>query len=99
LFVGVLAGLAPAAVGAEEGVGDEVDEGGEGEEVLAAAAAVALEDVIEEGWLEEVVRQGEDGIGHGEASEGLPGEGLRSGFLTRRQQGELLSKRKVVRKL
>ena len=67
LFLGSLEALAATAAVVEQGIADQIDEGGEGKDFLVAAAAVALEDAVEEGGLENKGPQGQSGIGEGEA--------------------------------
>ena len=47
----------------QQGVGDEVDELGEGQGILVRAAAMTLEDAIEEVIGGGVIEEAEDGIG------------------------------------
>src|SRR5262249_13633002 len=71
-----------AALIAQERLANEVDEGGEGEDVLKAASAMAVEDPVEEVGLQDVVVQGQDGVGQGQSGQHVQGERVRDRFLT-----------------
>src|SRR6266700_6237291 len=65
-----------------QGVEDDVDQLREGEQILIAAAAVLGEECVQEGGLQDVLGQGEDRPGQGEAVDELvekQGAGLRRG--------------------
>jgi hypothetical protein len=63
LVLGLVEVLVGGVLAIQEGVGDEVDELGEGEDVLVGMAAVAVEEVVEEVVRGAEVQEAEDGIG------------------------------------
>jgi hypothetical protein len=81
--LGLLEALTPAAAVFEEGIADQRDDQGEGEDLLVTAAAVLVEDLIESISVSDPPPQGQDGLGQGE-----PGQDLASWSLQRPPPGK-----------
>src|SRR5208283_2578597 len=61
--------LAAAATVFQEGIADQVDEQGEGENLLVTPAPVVVEDLIERAGIGDPPPQGQDGLGQGQAGQ------------------------------
>ena len=70
----------------DQGVADQGDEGGEGEDVLVAAAAMPRVEVVEELGLEQVGPGGQGGVGQGDARQDHGGEDVERELEVRGQE-------------
>jgi hypothetical protein len=90
-LLGVADGLVAAAGTASDGIDEEGDPFGEGKQVLVAAAAMAVKEFVEDLVGGDVALQRVEGLGEGQPTQDLVGEGVLGGILGRAQHHGLSS--------
>jgi hypothetical protein len=76
---GLAEGVVVRPLAVEEGVGDQLDEVGEREEILIGPSTVAVEELVEEVVRGAEVQEGENGIGQGQPPTHFPLKGFHGG--------------------